>query len=289
MTRIALGAVDEVRRARRRRSSGARRRARARRRRARAASSVAQVVGLERLEPEQRRPREQRTREREERVLGGRADEHEQSFLDVREERVLLRAVEPMDLVEEEDRAAARARPFARAARSATSRTSLTPAVTADNGSNAFSVAPATRRAMVVLPVPGGPQRITDDSRSRLDQYAQRLAKAQQVLLADHVVEGTGPQARRERCAATAAARRPRQRRGRPARDIWYDRARAHSSWARGCSNAVPSDRPCTVIVEKEPPPARTCAPPRPHADGSPVRRTGPLGPDRRLSAPPEP
>ncbi len=56
--------------------------------------------------------------------------------------------------------------PMRARARSATSRTSFTPAVTADNGSNAFSVAPATRRAIVVLPVPGGPQRITDESRS---------------------------------------------------------------------------------------------------------------------------
>ena len=51
-------------------------------------------------------------------------------------------------------------------ARSATSRTSFTPAVTADSGSNAFSVAPATSRAIVVLPVPGGPHSTTDDSRS---------------------------------------------------------------------------------------------------------------------------
>ena len=42
-------------------------------------------------------------------------------------------------------------------ARAATSRTSFTPAFTADSGSNAFWVAPATSRAIVVLPVPGGP------------------------------------------------------------------------------------------------------------------------------------
>ena len=51
-------------------------------------------------------------------------------------------------------------------ARSATSRTSFTPALTALSGSNALSVAPAMRRAIVVLPVPGGPQRTTDESRS---------------------------------------------------------------------------------------------------------------------------
>ena len=62
---------------------------------------------LERLEPEERAAREQRAGEREERVLGGRADEHEQPFLDEREQRVLLRAVEAVHLVEEEDRALA--------------------------------------------------------------------------------------------------------------------------------------------------------------------------------------
>ena len=53
-----------------------------------------------------------------------------------------------------------------RLARSATSRMSFTPAVTAESGSNARLVAPAMSRASVVLPVPGGPYRITDDSRS---------------------------------------------------------------------------------------------------------------------------
>ena len=51
-------------------------------------------------------------------------------------------------------------------ARSTTSRTSFTPALTALIGSNALSVAPAMSRAIVVLPVPGGPQRITEERRS---------------------------------------------------------------------------------------------------------------------------
>ena len=45
-------------------------------------------------------------------------------------------------------------------ARSITSRTSFTPAVTADSCSNARRVVPATASASVVLPVPGGPQKI---------------------------------------------------------------------------------------------------------------------------------
>ncbi len=51
-------------------------------------------------------------------------------------------------------------------ARATTSRTSLTPALTADSVSKERAVTPAMRRARVVLPVPGGPQRITDVSRS---------------------------------------------------------------------------------------------------------------------------
>ena len=49
-----------------------------------------------------------------------------------------------------------------RRAASITARTSLTPAESADMATNRRSVAPATRCAMVVLPLPGGPQRITD-------------------------------------------------------------------------------------------------------------------------------
>ncbi len=51
-------------------------------------------------------------------------------------------------------------------ARSRTSRTSFTDALTADSGSNALAVVSAMSRASVVLPVPGGPQKITEDSRS---------------------------------------------------------------------------------------------------------------------------
>ena len=59
---------------------------------------------VDRLEPEERRAAEQRRGEREEGVLGRRADQHDQPLLDVREQRVLLGAVEAVHLVEEEDR-----------------------------------------------------------------------------------------------------------------------------------------------------------------------------------------
>ena len=59
---------------------------------------------VERFETEQRAAREQRTGEREERVLRRRADEYEQTFLYERQEDVLLGAREPVHLVDEQDR-----------------------------------------------------------------------------------------------------------------------------------------------------------------------------------------
>jgi hypothetical protein len=52
-----------------------------------------------------------------------------------------------------------------RFARSAASRTSLTPALTALSDSNEAPTASASNRAIVVLPVPAGPHRITEVSR----------------------------------------------------------------------------------------------------------------------------
>ena len=51
-------------------------------------------------------------------------------------------------------------------ARATTACTSALPALTADSSSNAAPVTDAIRRATVVLPVPGGPYRITEPSRS---------------------------------------------------------------------------------------------------------------------------
>ena len=63
---------------------------------------------------EQRAPREQGRVDLEVRVLGGRADQRDQPRLDGRQQRVLLRLVEAVDLVEEEDRPLAAARPAGR-------------------------------------------------------------------------------------------------------------------------------------------------------------------------------
>ncbi len=59
-------------------------------------------VVVERLQGEQQRAREQRRDDGEERVLGRRADEGDQTGLDPGEQRVLLALVEPVHLVDEE-------------------------------------------------------------------------------------------------------------------------------------------------------------------------------------------
>ncbi len=80
-----------------------------------------------------------------------------------------------------------------------TSRTSFTEALTADSGTNALVVASAISRANVVFPVPGGPQKMTDDSRSASISRRSGPPFGEQVLLTDHLVEPRRAQARRER------------------------------------------------------------------------------------------
>ena len=85
--------------------------------------------------------------------------------------------------------------PRSRRAPSTTSRTSFTPALTAERGTKRLAVASATTEARVVLPVPG---RAPQDRRGQpvgLDERPQRRARADQVALADDLVEGAGPQA----------------------------------------------------------------------------------------------
>ena len=60
--------------------------------------------GIERLEHQHARARQQRRDQLEGRIFGGRADQHDGAVLHHRQEGVLLRAVEAMDLVDEEQR-----------------------------------------------------------------------------------------------------------------------------------------------------------------------------------------
>ena len=84
-------------------------------------------------------------------------------------------------------------------ARSMTSRTSFTPAVTALSCSNARFVLPATASASVVLPVPGGPQKMALVSRSCSTRRRSGLSGPTRCVLADDVVERAWPQARGQR------------------------------------------------------------------------------------------
>ena len=93
------------------------------------------------------------------------------------------------------------ARPEVRAAcaRSTASRMSLTPPSTADMAMNWASKASAIRRASVVLPTPGGPHRIIECSRPDSNATRKRLAGAEQMALADDLVERLRPQPLGER------------------------------------------------------------------------------------------
>ena len=71
---------------------------------------------------------------------------------------------------------------------------SATPVKIADTCSKARSVAPARRRATVVLPVPGGPQKIRLPSEPGREQPRQRAVRPDEMVLADDLAEGPGPQ-----------------------------------------------------------------------------------------------
>ena len=167
------------------------------------------VVDRVRLELVDLQPREQRRVDLEVRVLGRRADQRHEPVLDARQQRVLLRLVEAVDLVEKQDRPPA-ARPEPLAGRASTSRTFATVAETAESSSNSAPVVCATMRASVVLPEPGRP--VEDQRRHavRLDREPQRATRPDHVLLADEVVERQRPSRWASGAARRGGALRPR-------------------------------------------------------------------------------
>ena len=80
-----------------------------------------------------------------------------------------------------------------------TSRTSARPACTADSSSNAASACWAARRASVVFPAPGGPYRTMLCGWPASSDWRSAEPGAEQVLLADELVERLRPHPRRER------------------------------------------------------------------------------------------
>ncbi len=64
------------------------------------------------------------------------------------------------------------------------------PLITAENSMKLALVVSAMILASVVLPTPGGPQKIMEPEIVALDLHAQRLAGADQVLLAAQLLQG---------------------------------------------------------------------------------------------------
>jgi hypothetical protein len=148
--------------------------------------------------------------ELEGRVLGRRADQRDGAVLDVGEEAVLLRAVEAVDLVHEQQRAACRVRAWSRASANAFLR-SATPEKTAEIWRDKRRpTASASRRAIVVLPVPGGPQRMIDDRRPAATIRPIAPSGAGEMLLADDLGQASagagGRRAGRRRRAGSGSA-----------------------------------------------------------------------------------
>ena len=164
----------------------------------------ADVVGGQRLQLQDQRPRQQRRDDGERRVLGGGRHQQHHPVLDGRQQRVLLGLGEPVHLVDEQHGLLA---VRGRAAR--------------DVDDRAHLLDPGRQRRQRLEPAAGGLRdqrrqrgltgagRAVEDDRRRtraLDQAAQRRARLQQVVLADHFVEGrrTHPHRQRATDAPTA-------------------------------------------------------------------------------------
>ena len=157
------------------------------------ASSISSAASSRRRSTNTWQRDEQRAVELEGRVLGGRADQHDRAVLDIGQEAVLLGAVEAVDLVDEQQRAAGRRRGACAPPRRscADRRRRRTPPRAARTAS---TVASASSRAIVVLPQPGGPQRIIEASRRCATMRPIGPSGPQQMVLADHLGERLRPQ-----------------------------------------------------------------------------------------------
>ena len=128
----------------------------------RAVDEHAEVVVGEQLERQQQRPRQQRRDDRERGVLGGRRDEDDPAVLDAGQQRVLLGLREAVDLVEEQHR-----RDAVEVAAGPRLLHDLAHVAHAGGDGRELDELAARRPcaiacASVVLPVPGGPQRMTE-------------------------------------------------------------------------------------------------------------------------------
>ena len=161
----------------------------------------------ERLEDEHLRARQKRRIDLERRILGCRADEHDVACLDAREERVLLRLVEAVNLVDEQNRPPAggaalqlgRRHDFADLLDAGEHRAELHEMRAGHLGDD------AGQRGLA------GPRRSPEDDRLQevaLDRLAQGHAGREDVLLTDHLVERPRPHSFGERRAARWAGQK---------------------------------------------------------------------------------
>ena len=127
--------------------------------------TASQVVFRQRLQYVDAGTRQQRVIQFERRVLRGRPDKRQRAILDERQERILLRLVEAMHLVEKQHACRDSASADVAAASATALRMSFTPAMTADSAMKCESVVRAISRASVVFPVPGGPQKTIECAR----------------------------------------------------------------------------------------------------------------------------
>ena len=179
-----------------------------------APDDLGQLLLDERLELDHLAAGEQRRVDLEVRVLGRRADQRQQPLFDRGQERVLLRLVEAVDLVEEEDRplavpAEAVAGPLHDPADVVDARRDSRELLEGRAGLGGDD--PRQRR----LP---DARRAVEDQRAQpvlLDRPAQRRSFAEHVRLAHQLGERARPEALRQRRVRGRALRGRRRRRGR--------------------------------------------------------------------------
>ena len=159
------------------------------------------MVGRQRFELENLRAADEWTVDGEERVLRRRPEEPDRAAFHVGQERVLLRAVEAVNLVDEEDRprafglSAGGCRP--RRSRAGCRSTVLSTPLNRSNFARVVMCAMTSAR--LVLPVPGGPWKMRGIQPVGLDGAAQEFARPEQMFLADVFIERARTHPRGER------------------------------------------------------------------------------------------
>ena len=132
----------------------------------RALQQAKQILLGQRPQFENLRARDERRVDEEKRIVRRRADQPDDAALHVRQQHVLLRFVEAMDFVNEQDRRLAGVLAAGLPPPASTRRMSATLDSTPLSRSNLLLVWRAMICASDVLPVPGGPKKISDWMRS---------------------------------------------------------------------------------------------------------------------------